>query len=205
MRAPVTHSTARTGRRGLSTLELVIALALFAVVGVKAAMVLTSANEAYEDNTAVMSLEDQARRTLDQIAYAIMGADRETLFPDPSSPIYSASLNYSLTLGVDADGNVIYDDPEEIGLSADESQVIWRKNPDTPDETRVAWCNVVRPFLEGELMNAIDDNGNNVIDEKGLAFVVNKDAVTVRLSLERDSSGGESVTQTVETIVTMRN
>ena len=83
--------------------------------------------------------------------------------------------------------------------------MLWRKNPDTPEELRVAWCNVVRPFLEGELMNGEDDNGNGVIDEKGLSFVVQQNAVNIRLSLERPTRGGESITQTVETMVTIRN
>ena len=193
------------GASGLSTLELIIAMALFAIVATKAVMVMNSANEAYDNDSATMSLEDQARRTLDQIAYAIMGADRDTLFPDPSSPIFSTELQYFLNLGVDADGKVIYDDPEKISLSTDETQVIWRKNPDAPDERRVAWCNIVRPFLEGEEFNALDDNGNGIIDEKGLSFVVRKDAVTIRLCLERLTSGGETITQAVETIVTIRN
>ncbi|MFT5285371.1 MAG: hypothetical protein ACI8TQ_001534 [Planctomycetota bacterium] len=195
----------RRGNLGISTLELIIAMALFSVVAVKAILVLNSANETHGLQSATMSLEDQARRTLDQIAYAIMGCDRSTLFPDPTSPIFSPFLEYSLNLGVNEDGEIILDDPEKIGLSEDESQVLWMKNPDTPEETRVAWCNVVRPFMEGELMNGDDDNGNGVVDEKGLSFVVRDSAVTIRLSLERPISGGETVTQTVETIVTIRN
>ena len=205
MRASIRQNVRFRSETGLSTPELIIAMALFAIVSVKAVMVMNSANEAYEDDTNAMSLEDQARRTLDQISYAIMGADRDTLFPDPSSPIFTTELQYFLNLGVDADGEIIFDDPEKISLSADETQVIWRKNPDAPDERRVAWCNIVRPFLEGELFNAVDDNGNGIIDEKGLSFVVRKDAVTVRLCLERLTSGGETTTQAVETVVTIRN
>jgi type II secretory pathway pseudopilin PulG len=196
---------AATRTSGLSILELLLALGLFGVVAVKAALVLNSANDSYEENTAKMSLEDKARRTLDQIAYAIMGSDRETLFPEADSPLFTDSLEYSLSLGVDEDGNVIFDDPEEIGLSEDEDQVLWRKNPDTPEETRVAWCNVVRPFLEGELMNGDDDNENGIIDEKGLAFVMDRDSVTIRLSLECPTADGGTVTQTVETTITLRN
>jgi len=205
MRASNRQSARFHGETGLSTLDLIIAMALFAIVAVKAIMVMNSANEAYDNDSNVMSLEDQARRTLDQITYAIMGADRDTLFPDPSSPIFTTELQYFLNLGVDADGEIIYDDPEKISLSADETQVIWRKNPDAPEERRVAWCNIVRPFFEGELANALDDNNNGVFDEKGLSFVVRKDAVTIRLCLERLTSGGESITQAVETVVTIRN
>ena len=67
------------------------------------------------------------------------------------------------------------------------------------------WCKVVRPFLEGEQMNGVDDNGNGLIDEKGLVFTLDGSRVTVRLTLERKSETGELITRTVETMITCRN
>ncbi|MCZ6597746.1 MAG: hypothetical protein O7B99_08925, partial [Planctomycetota bacterium] len=84
-------------------------------------------------------------------------------------------------------------------------KVVWKQNPGTPEERRVAWCNTVRPFLGGELMNGIDDNGNGLIDENGLSFTVDRNAVWIRLSLERMSKDGSTVTESVETVVTCRN
>lgn len=194
----------RTRRSGMTAMELVLALALLAIIALKASMVLTSANEAQQQDSAIMALEDQARRALDQIAYAVMGSDRDSLIPDPESPIFSTSLRYSISLGVE-DGEVVWDDPEEIGLSLDESQVIWRKNPGTAEELRVAWCNVVRPFLEGEIPNGTDDNGNGIVDENGLSFVVERDAVTIRLSVQRPGPQNQPISETVSTMVTVRN
>ncbi len=188
----------------MTAMELVLALALLAIIALKASMVLTSANEAQQQDSAIMALEDQARRALDQIAYAVMGSDRDSLIPDPESPIFSTSLRYSISLGVE-DGEVVWDDPEEIGLSLDESQVIWRKNPGTAEELRVAWCNVVRPFLEGEIPNGTDDNGNGIVDENGLSFVVERDAVTIRLSVQRPGPQNQPISETVSTMVTVRN
>jgi hypothetical protein len=198
------HDVPRASARGgWTVVELAIALVLLATIAVKATLVLTTANETQGQDSAQMSLEDQARRVLDRIAYAIMGADRETLFPEPVSPIPSTMLRYQVSLGFE-DGDVIWDD-EQIGLSVDEEQVLWRKNPGMPGELRVAWCNVVRPYLDGEVFNGSDDNANGVIDEKGLAFVIDRDAVTIRLSLERIGPAGEPITQTVQTTVTVRN
>lgn len=191
-------------RRGMSVMELMLAMGLLAVIAVKAAMVLTSANDTQRGDSAAMTLEDQARRVLDQIAYAVMGSDRESLSPDPESPIFSTSLRFAISLGVE-DGVVVWDDEEEIGLSPDETQVVWRRNPDAADEVRVAWCNVVRPFLEGEMQNGDDDNENGIVDEKGLSFVMNGSAVTIRLSVERTGPENQPITQTVETTVTVRN
>ena len=198
------HPPRRRRRAGMTLVETAIALALFAVVVIKAALVLGSANETHGVDSATMNLEDQARRVLDQIAYAVMGSDRESLLPGAESPFHQERLSFAVSLGVE-DGEVVWSDPEEIGLSDDESQVVYRRNPDTPEELRVAWCNVVRPFLEGELPNAIDDNGNGITDEKGLSFVLDGDAVTIRLSVEKGVGQGATVTQTVSTTVTVRN
>ena len=69
----------------------------------------------------------------------------------------------------------------------------------------MVWSNLVRPFLEGELQNGIDDNGNGLIDEKGLSFVVWKNSVTIRLTLGRQVEGGDWINETVVTTVTCRN
>ena len=61
------------------------------------------------------------------------------------------------------------------------------------------------PFLAGELPNGMDDNGNGLIDEKGLSFVVDRDSVTIRLTLERVSNDGSVISKTVQSTVTCRN
>ena len=190
------------GRGGFTLIEALIAMSLLVIVVVKLTMVLNSASETTSKQSAAMTLEDQARRVLDQIAYAVMSADRDALFPDPESPNYSTAVTFRISLGVDS-GEVIWDDPETIEL--DGSRVLWRQNPDLPEERRVAWCNVVRPFMEGEVPNGADDNENGLTDEEGLSFTLYKNAVTIRLCLERPQSDGTTLTEPVETVVTVRN
>ena len=84
-------------------------------------------------------------------------------------------------------------------------RVYWSQNPGAENERRVIWTSLVAPYLEGELPNGIDDNGNGLIDEKGLNFVVDRNAITIRLTLERVLDGGEIVSKTVDTTVTCRN
>ena len=195
----------RSGRRGGFTLvELIIVLVLLTVVGVKAALLLDIASDSQSRDTAEVALEDQAHRTVDQIAFAVMGANRETLFPDPQSPTYSEDVEYEVSLGVAA-GVVVWGDPERIALEGTDTQVAWRENPGEVNERRVVWSNVVRPYLEGETFNGIDDNGNGLIDEKGLNFTLQGDQVTIRLTLERTRPDGEVYTQSVSTRVTLRN
>ena len=166
---------ARTRAAGFTLVETMIALALLSLVVVQVTLVFSSASEETAKTAGAMNLEAQARRVLNLVAYAVMSADRAALFPDP----------------------------ESVGLNA-ATQVLWRQNPGEPEERRVAWCNAVRPFLEGELDNGVDDNGNGLIDERGLSFTLDKDLVTIRLSLGRAGKEGETVV-CVETSVTVRN
>ena len=192
----------RSAKAGFTLIEALIALSLTAIIVVKVTMIISSASEANARGTAAMTLEDEARRVLDNIAYAVMGADRDALFPDPESPDFTTEFEFQISLGVD-EGEVIWSDPERI--AKDEAQVVWKQNPGMPEERRVAWCNTVRPFLEGEIDNGADDNGNGLTDEEGLSFTLYKNAVTIRLCLERQSKDGTAIIQVVETVVTVRN
>lgn len=189
-------------RAGFTAIELSVVLVLLVIVAIKAAMLFDFAAKSQIEDTAELALEDQARRTLDQVAFAVMGANRETLFPDPDSPNHDHRVWYEVSLGVE-DGEVVWADPEEI--SGANSKVVWSQNPGQADERRVVWSNVVRPFLEGEIQNGQDDNGNGLIDEKGLNFTLQGNRVTIRLTLERAQPDGDVITQSVETSVTLRN
>ncbi|MCC6408835.1 MAG: prepilin-type N-terminal cleavage/methylation domain-containing protein [Planctomycetes bacterium] len=191
-------------RAGFTLIEAAIAIALLALVVVKVGMLVKMRTDTAAHENASLVVDDQARRVLEQISYAVMGASRERLIPDPESPIYSSELRYEVSLGVQ-DGEVVWGDAQWIGLDKSADQVAWRERPDEPDERRVVWCKAVRPYLEGEQMNGVDDNGNGLIDEKGLVFTLTGSRVTVRLTLERKSETGEIVTRTVETMVTCRN
>lgn len=191
-------------RAGMTIVELTIAMVLLVIVGFKVSLLLGMAAEAGEESTTRIALEDQAMRLLDQVSFAVMGADRETLFPDPDSPTYTEVVDYTVSLGVQ-NGQVVWSDPERIAMSQVDEQVVWSSNPGDPDERRVVWCNIVRPFLGGEIPNGVDDNGNGLVDESGLNFTLQGDTVQIRLTLERTDADGDLIEETVETQVTLRN
>lgn len=191
-------------RSGLTIIELSISMLLLVVVGFKVSLLLGLAAEADQESTARIVLEDQAMRLLDQVSFAVMGANRETLFPDPASPTYSERVTYEVSLGVE-DGAVVWGDKEEIKMSAQDGQVVWLSKPGEVDELRVVWTNIVRPLLGGELPNGIDDNGNGLVDESGLNFTLQGNTVQIRLTLERMDASGDLVDESVETQVTLRN
>jgi prepilin-type N-terminal cleavage/methylation domain-containing protein len=193
-----------SGSAGFTIIELLIALALFLVLANKASVVLNAAGKFTADESATLVLDDQAHQVLDRIAAAILGTNGETLIPDAEAPAHSSELLYQVLLGVE-EGQAVWSDPEQITLSDNLRKVLWRQNPDTPGETRVVWSNLVRPYLEGEVPNGADDNGNDLVDENGLTFVIDRNRVTVQISLTQEQSDGRVLIRTLATTATCRN
>ncbi len=191
-------------RSGFSLVEMMIALVLLGIVVTKLTIVIGEARDSFGRESARMSIEDRALYVLDQIAYAVMGSDRDTLTPDPSLPTFTSKLRYQISMGVE-DGQVVWSEPEVIGLTEDGRSVYWAQNEGEEDQRLVTWANNVSQLLEREFLNGTDDNENGLMDENGLNFVIDRDSVTIRLTLVGEDSEGETIRHTVETTVTCRN
>jgi prepilin-type N-terminal cleavage/methylation domain-containing protein len=197
-------SAARGRRAGFTLIETVIAMALIGLVLAKLTLVMDEAQRAHRDESVAMALEDQAMELMDRISFAIIGASRDKLEPTLGAPFHGEEISYQVSLGVE-DGKVVWSDPEKIGLTPESGQVYWGQNVGQLNERKVIWANTVSEMLEDELLNGVDDNGNDLADELGLAFVIDGDSVTIRLSLERTSHAGKTIQVTKETTVTCRN
>lgn len=191
-------------RAGFTVIEAVIALSLIGLVLTKLTLVMDEARRAHQEESLAMALEDQAMELVDRIAYAIVGSSRERLTPALSLPFPMAELRYQVSLGVE-DGKAVWGDPEVIGLAQETGQVYWGQNVGEVNERVVVWANTVSEMLENELMNGIDDNDNGLVNELGLAFVLDDRSVTIRLSLEREGHEDKRIQVTRETTVTCRN
>jgi hypothetical protein len=196
--------SARRGTSGIGLVEVLLSVAFLGIVLANVALVLRSSSESGAADLSADVLDEQARTVLRRIALSLMSASRDSLSPDASSGLDSSHIRYRSQIGFE-DGEVLWDDPQQIRLAEPSPQLLWSENPDTPDERRVVWSNLVAPLLEGELMNGLDDNHNGLIDEKGLSFAIDRDAVAVRLTIERRDAHGRARDATVETTVTCRN
>ncbi len=197
--------SARPGRSaGFTLLEMLITMVLIGLVLTKLTLVMDEARRAHQEESLSMALEDQAMELIDRISYAIIGSARERLTPANEAPFPMAEIRYQVSLGVE-DGQPVWSDPEKIGLDEETGQVYWGQNVGEVNERLVVWANTVSEMLEDELMNGVDDNGNQLADELGLAFVLDDRSVTVRLSLERAGEEGKTIQVTRETTVTCRN
>ncbi len=183
---------------------MAMTVALLAIFAVKVTSVIDVTTKTTEDDIQQTAIDAQARQVLRQIGFAVMGSHPSSLDPNMLAPLNQACLKYQVNLGI-SDGEVIWADPEEVALEEGRRQIYWSDNPDAADERRIVWTNLVAPYLEGEIPNGIDDNGNGLIDEKGLAFSISGSAISMKLTLERIKDDGTAITSTVETVVACRN
>ncbi|MCP5023547.1 MAG: hypothetical protein GY930_17485 [bacterium] len=188
---------------GFTLLELIMAFTLVGIVVYKAQGAMRSASEGIRDETKRAMVEDQARRVLRQVGFAVMGSDRSSLLP-VNEGFSSENIRYRVNLGVN-EGEVVWSDREMVAMDTDRLNVYWAENPDESREKKVVWSKLVAPFLEGEILNGVDDNDNGLVDEKGLSFVIDGNAVTIRLTLQLPMDENNTLLQTVETTVTCRN
>jgi len=194
----------RGSQAGFTLLEITLAFTLLAILLTKIAVTVQSATRFTGETMTSSQLSDQAQRTIDRIAYAVMAAERSTLFPMSQAPAWTESLDFRVSLGVE-ERAVVWADPERIGLDEAPNRLLWTTNPGAEDERHVLWSNLVRPFLAGEEPNGVDDNGNGIVDEKGLSFVVKDGAVTIRLTIGREGAGDAVIEETLESTVMCRN
>ena len=193
------------GRKaGFTLLEVLITLALLGLVTSNLYMILGQSSDALSEKTYLHDTEVQARRTLDRITQALLGASQDTLYLTPAAPFSTSALNYESNLGIE-NGAIVWSDPARVDFEISNGQVMWKENPDTQNERSQVWSRGVPEFLEGELLSGQDDNLNGLIDEGGLSFELSGNSVIVRLTIEKTAPSGESYSKTLESVVTCRN
>lgn len=194
----------RRSKGGFTLMEVTLGCALLSVVAYKAHGAMRSASDGLDQETQRAFIEDQARRVLRQVGFAIMGSNRESLLPSSTAPSSTNDLTYRVNLGIQ-DGAVVWSDLNKVAMDPEALRVFHATNPGDTDEQRVYWTNLVAPYLEGEIPNGMDDNGNGLIDETGMSFAINGNSVTIFLTLQRLMDDGTSFVDTVSTVVTCRN
>lgn len=200
------RSRTRSARSGFTLIEMMVAIALLGLVIGNVYMVLGDSSKAFGAQTTVFEAETQARRTLDRIALALVGSKRSTLYQTPSAPSSTPELNFTTSAGLQ-EGAILEGNPQRISLANADGfhEVTWAENPGSADERKSVWTKWASEFLEGETLNGEDDNGNGLIDEKGLNFVLEGNSVLVQLTIARKSADGKWITRTLEARVTCRN
>ncbi|MFT7484561.1 MAG: hypothetical protein ACI9F9_000401 [Candidatus Paceibacteria bacterium] len=189
---------------GFTVIEMVIGLAILTLVMGNMVMLQNATSDSYESGVFGSVLEDGAESTMDRIALAIMSTSVDRLDEVLTAPSFVSSVEYEVVTDIVA-GVPVIGVPERIEFTSATGQILWTRDPGTPDEMQLTWTKHVPGLLEGEEANGIDDNGNGLDDEEGLAFNRNENQITVRLTLSRADSHGVVYTRTRSRRVTCRN
>jgi len=203
-----------SSRSGFTLLETIIAVGLLALVMSNVYSVLGGTTYALTKRNVEFEADAQARRALERIAMAVIGAHSNSLDPTNASPGSVSGINYQEFLGLseedengDGKNDEVFSDPMRIGsTSASSEDISWFQNPGTEFEMHVVWAKNVPAVAVGETpANGIDDNENGLIDETGLAFVQDGKRVRIVLSLRISDGRGGFLERQEQTTVTCRN
>ncbi|MCP3917478.1 MAG: prepilin-type N-terminal cleavage/methylation domain-containing protein [bacterium] len=198
--APRRCSLRTAGRKtGFTLVEIVIAMTILTLVVINISMVTEGGSRAARAGAFHSKLEDEADLTLDRISLALMSSSAASVYPQTPAPAYTSEVNYSISLGVGAGGEMISGDLERIQWTRKPGvpgRVMWIENPGLANERHVVWSNWVPAVYQDEILNGNDDNGNGIADETGLAFDIDGPEVNIHLTVERlDPNGVPTPTQ----------
>ncbi|HEX5137081.1 MAG TPA: prepilin-type N-terminal cleavage/methylation domain-containing protein [Planctomycetota bacterium] len=204
-------------RSGFTLIELAVAAGVLSLAIVSTADLVSTTGDTLARGASMATLDAKANALLARIERELVQAGRDTLLP--ASPAGDASLSYRQAFGYE-DGFVQWGSPLRIEFRPDEAQdgldndadrfvdegrIVLVRNAGTAAETEVPWEGGIRSYLEGEVPNGLDDNGNGLVDERGLCFALDGESIVIRLSVEGRDSKGRVLVRTVTTAVRPRN
>jgi hypothetical protein len=203
-----------SSRRGLALIEVVL-VSVMALVTLGSLFLASSANmHALQHGGTRTDLQARASRLMDRVLRAVHEADRDSLAGLPMAPVPLNAFTYDEPQSVSAlDGAVtvatmriqleyepgdpndgVDNDGDEL---VDEGRVVLIRDFGQPGEVRTVLCSGVRELLEGELPNGGDDNGNGLIDERGLCVTWDGARMAVRVTLEKLDAQGRAIVHTL--------
>jgi type II secretory pathway pseudopilin PulG len=207
---------------GFTLVETMIATTMLGLILGAIGLTVLHGKENFRQGVSVTVLEARAQRLLDRIADELRYAGRNSLPVQPLAPSGSSALEFRVSAGYAASAPQWSNrmsiarvaDPRDPadGIDndgdgvIDEGQVVLTRNLGDFDEIDVVIGSGVSRLLEGETANVLDDNGNGLIDEPGLSFLLDgTSSLRIRLTLEARDPRGLPLLRTVQTTVNMRN
>lgn len=185
----------RTRRAGFTLVEVLIAVTILALVAANTAMILRAGRAAAASGAISAAVSNELNLTIDRIALALMGAKAAAVDGPQLKPLSSESVRFQACLGIE-EGDVIVGPEEEITWMATQGEfgkILWRENPEETTERRIVWSNAVPSSYMDEIAgNGIDDNGNEIEDEAGLAFTMDGERVDIHVTVERVGDDGRT-------------
>lgn len=214
---------ASPSRAGFSLLELTVSTALLALVFTAAFQIGDAVTSGSSTATSSAKADEGVGRAIERLAERLKDSGSGWFFVPMAPGFPMHDVEFQRIDGYDDIADAIEYDDERIFLEripsdpddgldndgnglADDGRVVWVDARGTPQEVRTVVCDRVPEVLEGEVDgNLVDDNGNGLVDERGLAIDPIDAGVRIRLTVvERDKSGRD-VVRTAERVVWFRN
>lgn len=215
------NTRAKHRSAGFTIVEVVVSSALMAVLLLAVGLTTLSADKAFKAGAAQDRLTSKAQRAIERIVDEISMGGTTGLTPNPTAPLGSSTLSFRTPTGWTA-GNTTWDGQRRIAFQyraedpndgtdndrngyVDDGCIVLTRNVGLANEDATVLVNNVAEYLDGELPNGSDDNGNGLTDERGLSFVLSGDQLTIRVTVVGRDDNGRSVVRTVTTAVMIRN
>lgn len=207
---------------GFTLVELCISFTVLALILGAIGAVTLAGRDVYQQGMSRATLEAHARRALQRITAELTAGVRSTLTPNPNTALGSATVQFQTGTGYAAGVQLLSgltsvqlqsdpNDPDDgidndsDGL-VDEGQVVLIRNLGEANQVQTVLCGGVSKYLAGETANLLDDNGNGLVDERGLSIFSDANGtLTLRLTLETRDPKNQLAVLTVESSVHMRN
>ena len=201
----------------------VVLVAVMAIVTTGSLFLASSANmHALQHGGSRTELQARASRLMERVLRAVHEADRDSLAGLPMAPVPLSGFTYDEPQSVsELDGTVteaamriqleyepgdpndgVDNDGDEL---VDEGRVVLIRDFGQPGQLQTVLCSGVRELLEGELPNGADDNGNGLIDERGLCVTWDGARMAVRVTLEKLDARGRSIVHSLESDARVMN
>ena len=209
-------------QQGMTLMELVVALAVALVVLTAASGVMNAGTNSYGYGMRELQAEAQARTALDRLAGVLQHAVFTSMSPSATGPFPTSTLEFQIQRGfesgvpklshsmricLETESTEIRDliDNDGDGL-VDENEVVWIEDLGLPTERRRVIISGIPEMGEGEIWNALDDNQNGMIDERGFAILIQANTLRVALTLVVPNPGnGKPLVRSLSTSILLRN
>ena len=206
----------------MSIVETVIGVTLLIIMSGSAIIAASRGVGAYEAATLSMSVEGKLQRAMQRAAGELLASSRNMMTPLVLDDEFGSS---DLTFQCAADyqnGAIVWGPVNRLVLEydigeiddgidndgdgvIDECALVLIRDDGGPNEIRVILCHSVREFLEGEVDNDDDDNGNQIEDEAGFNVHEEGGLLVLRLTIEERSDDVGTIVKTLQTAIRVRN
>ena len=220
-----THRT--RARSGFTLVEVMITVTIMGLLLGAVGMFQLRSQDSFKQTSAQARAESLGRQAIARMMEELTGVSSSLFVQDPTSSLGSDTLVFqrptnassavsnvgTVTWSTQTRLSLVMDDGElDNGVDddsdglIDERKLVLTRDVNTASPMSVTLCHGVPEWFPGEAGgNAVDDNGNGIVDEKGFNVRRVGDLLYVRLAEQVPYSDGRVATCTVDTALVLHN